>query len=143
MRLHFLRLATVAVFAAGSLLAQAPSPNPQLGGGGPRQGLRGIALHRLGKISRSLNLTDTQKQQAKALFQQARQTAQPLRQQLQQNRQNLEDAAKAGKTDTDIQQLAAQQGALQGRIVAIRYLTWTRFLNLLTPDQRAQLDQLK
>jgi Spy/CpxP family protein refolding chaperone len=95
----------------------------------------------LAQIARSLNLTDSQKQQAKAIFQQQRQTAQPVRQQLQQNRQALADAVKAGKANTDIQQLAAQQGTLLGQMVAIRTQAWSQFYNLLTPDQRTQLDQ--
>src|SRR5438105_4914658 len=117
-----LRFAAAVALAAGLALAQTPSPAPQPAA----QGRHGQLRMRLGRVLRALNLTDTQRQQAKAIFQQARQTAQPVRQQLQQNRQLLSDAVKNGKTDVEIQQLSAQQGELLGQNLAIRTQAWAR-----------------
>jgi len=135
------KLTVVAALATASALAQTPAATPQPGAPPTRHRL--WARLRPGKVARALNLTDSQKQQAKTIFQQARQTAQPVRQQLQQNRQALVDAVKTGKTTADIQQLAAQQGTLMGQMVAIRTQAWAQFYNLLTPDQRTQADQLR
>ena len=139
MKRRFSKLTAIAALAAASALAQTPAPATQADAAQPSQRMH-PRMHRV-RMMRSLNLTDSQKQQAKAIFQQARQTAQPVRQQLKQNRQALADAVKTGKSGTDIQQLAAQQGTLLGQVVGIRTQAWAQFYNLLTPDQRAQADQ--
>ena len=134
-----LRFAAAVALAAGLALAQTPSPTPQQ----TAPGRHGQLRMRLGRVLRALNLTDNQRQQAKAILQQAHQTAQPVRQQLQQNRQLLREAVKTGKTDVEIQQLSAQQGDLLGQALAIRTEAWAKVYALLTPEQRAQADQLR
>ena len=97
----------------------------------------------MARIAQQLNLTDTQKQQAKTIFQQARQTAQPVREQLKQNRQALAEAAKAGNGEAAIQQLSARQGNLLGQMVAVRTEAFAKFYATLTPEQRTKADQLR
>ena len=140
MKKQFVRFAAVTALAAGTVLAQAPAtPAPQTGGNArvvrPRAALR----HRL---MTALNLTDAQKQQAKAIFQDVRQQAQPIAAQLKQNRQALTAAVKADNT-AEIQTLAAQQGTLRGQLLTIRSDAMAKFYAGLTPDQRAKADQFQ
>jgi len=90
----------------------------------------------------ALNLTDAQKTQAKTIFQQNRQNVQPIQQQMMQNRQSLAAAVKANDTAA-IQQLSAQQGTLQGQVVAQRSESMAKFYGILTPEQKAKADQIQ
>ena len=93
-------------------------------------------------IAQALNLTDSQKGQARTIFQQARQSAEPVRQELKQNRETLAAAAKAGKSESDIQNLANERGRLLGKLVAIRTVASAKFYQILTPQQRVKADQM-
>jgi Spy/CpxP family protein refolding chaperone len=95
----------------------------------------------LARMAEYLNLTDAQKEQAKAAFQQAHQEAQPVRTQLQQNRLALADAVKAGKSEAEIQGLANTTGTLVGQLVAIRTGAFAKVYATLTPEQRQKADQ--
>jgi len=136
MKRQMMKFATVTALATGMAFAQAPPPNLQ-------GGLHNFVRQRMARTAQLLNLTDAQKQQAKIIFQQARQSAQPLREQLQQNRQALTEAAKAGNGNAVIQQLATRQGNLLGQMVALRTEAFAKFYAILTPEQRAQADQLQ
>lgn len=103
------------------------------------KGLRAQLQKRLIKV---LNLTDAQKQQAKAILQDTRAKAQPLAQQLKQGRQALSAAVQAGDT-TKIQQLSLDVGNLQGHVLAVRSEGMAKFLALLTPDQKAKAAEFK
>ena len=138
MQHRFLLFTAAAVLATGTVWAQAPAADPPANGATAVQPRLFGRFGRLVRLARSLNLTDSQKQQAKAIFQQARQSGQSIRLQLQQNRQALRQAAENGG---DIQPLATQQGVLLGQMVAIRTQAWGQFYSLLTPDQRAQVNQ--
>jgi Spy/CpxP family protein refolding chaperone len=85
------------------------------------------------------NLTPEQKAQAKEIFAQARRDAQPLRQELKQNRQAMAQAVAAGKSESEIRQLATAQGNTLGQIIAIRSQARARFAAQLTPEQKAAL----
>ncbi len=139
MKSNLTRFAAVTALAAGMAFAQQATPAPQPAPGKPAAGTHARAHHRM---MQDLNLTDAQKQQAKAIFQQARQTAQPIRQQLRQNRQAMAAAVKANDT-AQIQNLAATQGTLRGQAMAIRAQALAKFYTTLTPDQRAKADQMQ
>jgi Spy/CpxP family protein refolding chaperone len=91
---------------------------------------------------RALNLTDSQKQQAKTIFQQAKQNSQSLRQQLKQNREAMAAAVKANDV-AQIHSLAAQHGNLQGQMLGIRSEAMAKFYTTLTPEQKAKADQMQ
>jgi Spy/CpxP family protein refolding chaperone len=93
-------------------------------------------------MAQALGLTASQKEQARMIFQHARQSAQPIRQELMQNREQLVAAAKAGKSDADIEKLADDQGRLLGKLVAIRTEASAKFYQMLTPEQRIKADQM-
>ena len=136
MRRNIIRFAGATLLAAGMIYAQsAPPANPA-----PHRPL----MHwRAARMAQALGLTDAQKEQAKAVFSQARQSAQPIMAQLKQNRQALADAVKAGKSDAEIQQLSQTTGTLVGQLTAIRTEAMSKVYATLTPDQRAKAEQLR
>ena len=95
------------------------------------------------RVIRQLNLTADQKQQAKAIMQQAKADAQPLRQELKQNRQAMDQAIQSGAGEAQIRQLAATQGNILGQIVAVRSQARARFNALLTPEQKAKAEAMR
>src|SRR5579859_4121877 len=87
----------ITAVAAGALIAQVAAP---------------VHPHRHGfgqKMAANLGLTDQQKTQAKAIFQDARTQAQPVRQALKQERQQIQAAIKAGKSPAEVQQMAQSE----------------------------------
>lgn len=132
---HLVKFATVAAMAAGMALAQTPAAPAQPNAGTTRQHIRQ-------RMMRQLNLTDSQKQQAKAIFQQARQNAEPLRQQLKQNREALAAAVKADDT-AQIHSLSLQRGNLEGQMLGIRSEAQAKLYATLTPEQKAKADQMR
>ena len=135
MKQRLMRFSVLAALAAGLAFAQTPSTTAQPGSGKAAIRPRAVVGRR---IAQALNLTDAQKQQAKAIIQQARQTAQPLRQELKQNRQALMAAVQAGKGDVEIHQLALTQGNLAGQLTAARAEAFAKIYGTLTPEQRAK-----
>ena len=140
MKNNLVRFVGMAALASGMMFAQAPAPPAQPESPPQRwQQRRGQMFDRM---ATRLNLTDDQKQQARSIMQSARESAQPITQQLKQNRQALRDAVKAGKTDADIDQLAASTGTLMGQATAIRTKAFAKVYAMLTPEQRTKADQL-
>jgi protein CpxP len=134
------RFAGIAGLASGMLFAQPQAPPSQ-----PQPPAQHRQWHRgqmLDRMATRLSLTDAQKQQAQSILQGARESAKPLAQQLRENRQALRDAVKAGKPDTDIEQLSANTGNLVGQMAAIRAKSFAKIYALLTPEQRLKADQL-
>jgi Spy/CpxP family protein refolding chaperone len=124
--------------AAGMAFAQGQSPSPSANQPAAR---RNLMRQHFAQMEQQLNLTDTQKQQAKSIFDNARTSAQPIRQQLRENHQALMSAAKT-QNDSQIQQLSAKQGKLEGQLVAIRTEAFSKFYAMLTPEQRTKADQM-
>jgi len=139
----FVKYAAVAALATGMVFAQTPAGTSQSETGTAKQGRHGFMRRHLGRVTQALNLTDSQKQQSRAIFQQARESSQPLRRQLKQNREALQAAAKANTGDAEIQRLANEQGSLLAQLVTIRTEASAKFYQLLTPEQRAKADQLR
>ncbi len=137
MKMTFVRLTTVAAMAAGMALAQTPAAPAQ-----PRAGRMMSRQAMRGRMFQALDLTDAQKQQAKAAMQQAKQNAEPLMKQLRENRQALAAAVKANDT-AQIHNLAAQQGHLQGQLLGIRSEARAKVYATLTPEQKAKADQMR
>jgi Spy/CpxP family protein refolding chaperone len=126
------KIATLGLFAGVLAFAQAPAPNPSTETHADHGRFIQQMMNRLG-------LSDSQKQQANALFQQSRQTAQPIREQLKKNREALSAAIKAND-HAQIQQLSVQQGQLRGQLLSIRADTRAKFLATLTPEQRTRFE---
>jgi Spy/CpxP family protein refolding chaperone len=138
-------LAGLAVVSTALAVAQTVPP-PAAGEPDAGQAGRAHSMMRRGgpggfhRMAAGLNLTDDQKVQAKAIFQQSRTEAQPLAAQLRQARQDLHAASTANAPQTQIDQLSSKVGSLSGQMAAIRAKAFSKFYALLTPDQQAQLD---
>ena len=131
---RYVLFALAGVLATGLALAQtSTAPTAQV-----KLGLKGIVRQR---VIKALGLTATQKEQAKTIFQDAKQTGQPVRQLLKQNREAMTAAVKANNT-SQIQQLAVEQGNLEGQLVANQATAKAKFYAILTPDQQTKLDSM-
>lgn len=143
-----IRWGAVAALAAGMLVAQTPAPQPEPGAGRAwKQGrMRGPMAGRMGMQSRlwaeALDLTEGQKAQAKTIFDEARAAAKPLHNQMSETRKALREAVRTHQT-AEIDRLAADQGALTGKLIAIRAKAQEKFRSLLTAAQQEKLDSLR
>jgi periplasmic protein CpxP/Spy len=91
-----------------------------------------------------LNLTDAQKAQLKQLHESTRQAIEPLAQQIRAKRQELWQLQKG----TTFDQAAAQAKLaeivpLEAQMMAEQFRARQEMLNVLTPEQKAQLEQRK
>jgi len=136
---NLVKFATVAAMAAGLTFAQTPAPAAPAQHGKMHAGMKGAMRQRM---MQRLNLTDAQKAQAKAIFQQAKQNAHPLKEQLKQNRTALAAAVKANDV-AQIHSLSLQRGNLEGQMLGIRSEAQAKFYAGLTPDQRTKADQMR
>jgi Spy/CpxP family protein refolding chaperone len=98
---------------------------------------------RLEYLAQNLNLTASQKDEARAIFDHAKTSAQPVLGDLRQNRMALTAAAKGGASTADIHRLANDHGHLLGELVAIRTQASSDFYRMLTPAQRVKADQMQ
>lgn len=138
MKHNLMKLASIAAMTVGMALAQQAPANPPAPAKTP---VHRPFVRTRRHMMKALNLTDAQKQQAKAIFQEARQKTQPVRAELGQNRQALRDAIKADNK-IEIQKLSKSDGELMGRLLAAHNEARAKFYNLLTPEQRAAAQKL-
>ena len=126
----------VAVLAVSASLAMAA---PQGAWGGHRGHHRGFMSARL---AQKLNLTDAQKAQIKDLNKQFRQDNKAFFEQVKATRQE----ARAAKKANDTAKLDALKPTIQSEKAQMKQLRTAqeaKVLSVLTPDQQAQLNQLK
>jgi len=122
-------LAALAILPAMPVLAQR---GERPAGGGSR---------RLDYLAGYLSLTDTQKQQAQAIFDAADQAATTARGQLTGARDALRAASKANQSEAELDRLAAAAGAIEGQLAAIDAKAFAKFYALLTADQKTKYDE--
>jgi Spy/CpxP family protein refolding chaperone len=142
MKNKILSVAGATILAAGLMFAQTettPAPNPPAGHHG--QGFQRRPM--LARMARRLNLSDAQRQQAKGIFQDMRTQAQPIRTQLQQGRLALVNAAVAGKSADDLNQLAQAQAPQIAQLAALRAQALEKFYAILTPAQQQQFQTMQ
>jgi Spy/CpxP family protein refolding chaperone len=133
MKKTLVSLSASAVLAAGLMLGQTTTGDPNT------QQRQHHFEHGPGAMFQSLNLTDAQKEQAKAIFSSARESNHAVEQQMRDARQALNAAAKSGATDAQIDQLAAKIGPLSAQLAAAQAKTFAKFYAILTPEQRTQV----
>jgi len=141
----FLKMTALSMVVGGLLFAQAPMGQRMANRQQQRRARRAAAVRapggQLGKLMAGyLGLTEQQKTQIQAIYQNARTESQPLREQLRQNQQDLRAAIVAGGP---VESLAAAQGELLGKLTAIRANTQIQVRKVLTPEQLAKLDELR
>jgi len=122
-------LAALAILPALPVLAQRGRPSD---GGGPR---------RLDFLAGYLGLSDTQKQQAQALFEAAGQAAATARGQLTSARHALRAGAKANQSEAELDRLAAAAGVIEGQLAGIDAKAFAKFYALLTAGQKTKYDE--
>jgi Spy/CpxP family protein refolding chaperone len=113
----------------------------QVGPGfGPFAGHPGERI--IGFVSDYLDLTPAQQAEAKALFESSRTANAAVVAQLKTIAMQAHDAVKAGKSDAELQQIAASVGPLVSQVAANHLKAMSRFYNLLTPEQKGKADKL-
>lgn len=122
------------MMAAIALLAALPVLSAQPPGRGG---------NRVDFLAGYLSLTDSQKEQAKTIFDAADTASKTLQGQFSSARTALSDAVKAGKPDADLDSLAAATGVIQGQLAAVQAKAQARFYALLTADQKAKYDNMR
>lgn len=140
MKTALIRFAAAPVLASGILLAQTPAPAAPVHP--PVQHRQWHHGQMFDRMAAKLNLTEDQRTQAKSIWQSARESSRPLAQQLRQAHVALRNAARTGKPNAEIDQLAANAGRISGQLTAIHAKAFEKFYALLTPDQRTTADQL-
>lgn len=136
-------LALVLTFGAAAFAQQPPQ---QQGGAsqqqgptrerGPRRGgPRGPGFG-IGPAIRELNLTDAQREQARAIFERFEANTKTQREQLRQLREQFKDGTATENSDE-------QAKALRAQIREAEKAMHTEFLAILTPEQRTKLEQIE
>ncbi len=106
------------------------------GRGGPGPG------NRLDFLAGYLGLSDSQKEQAKTIFDAAQEAGEGLNGELSGAREALNAAVKKNAADAEIDQLAAAIGVVNGRLAAIQAKASAKFYALLTAEQKTKYDQM-
>ena len=131
--LSFLGLAAVGMAAEGGR-----------GFGGREGWAHGGGRHGFGMGLRELNLTDDQKAELKQIHEQQKQAMQPLMEQHRQLRDQIEQSLSSGKPDAArIGQLEIQLFNLRSQFKAQHEKMQQSFLNVLTPEQKAQWEKVR
>ena len=128
-RIAVITFLTAALSAAG-LMATETNPSSH------RQGSR---VNFVDRMSATLNLTDQQKQQARAIFMSERESARTVRDELRQERKTVQSAIQAGKPPAEIQQIAKNEGPALGNLAGMRAAAFAKFYAVLTPAQQQKL----
>ncbi|MBL8241225.1 MAG: Spy/CpxP family protein refolding chaperone [Bryobacterales bacterium] len=122
---------TAAILLAAAGFAQRPAG---LGAPDPAQRYNFIAGY--------LNLTDSQKQQVKAIFSGSAEAREEGQGKMRSAREALYDAIKNNRSDLEIEQLAAVVGALHAQGEAGIAKQRKRLYNLLTDEQKLKFETL-
>ena len=138
MKNTLIRFAGVAAVASALMFAQTPAPSDQTQ---PPAGPRWNRGQMFDRMAQRLNLTDAQRQQAQSILDSARESSKPVFQQIRTDRQALRQAVKTAD-NAQIDRLSANLGTLTGQMTATRTKAFAQVYALLTPEQRAQADQI-
>jgi Spy/CpxP family protein refolding chaperone len=132
---------TVWAAAVGLALAAGAGSAAYAGGEGGHRGVHGRGgFHGF----RALDLTDEQRTQAKAIFEEQRKASEPQRAQMRELRKQMREMLDGGKADaTAVGQLAIQTHAIGQQLREARERGHERLLAILTPEQKAKLEQMK
>lgn len=97
---------------------------------------------RLDFLAGYLSLTDSQKAQAKTIFDVATTATSTAQGQLTAAHDALTVAVKANRADSELDRLAAAVGTIHGQVEAIRAKAVAKFYALLTAEQKTKYDAL-
>ena len=140
MKTTWIRFVAAPALASGMLLAQTAPPAAPVQPPAQHRQWRGGRM--FDRLAAKLNLTEAQRQQARAILRSTRESSRPIAVQLHQDRAALRDAIKSGKPDAAIDQLSASAGNLMGQLTANRTKAYAKIYAMLTPEQKATADQI-
>jgi Spy/CpxP family protein refolding chaperone len=139
----------LSLFAIGGMIvstaaAQTPAPADQ-STAQPTQmksHRRAMGGPQMARLTKQLNLTVDQQNQARAIFQAARQQAKSVAPQVRTERQQMADAIKSGN-EAQIDQITQQNAQLNSSTRASHAKAMAKFYSILTPDQKTRFDTLR
>lgn len=144
---------TTTVVLSGSLaFAQSPDQgqgNPAIskGDGSKRDGLGKYHRRHAGRLKailQQLNLTDQQKTQVKQIWANHRESMTPIANQLRSKRQELRQSIQGATFDEAlVTQKLTEMAGLKAKLVGERFKIRQETLSVLTPEQKAKLDQMR
>lgn len=147
-KFHVTALSALLAIALAIPLALAQTPTDQSGSqtqGG--QGEHGRRHWRHGRgmamVFHKLNLTDAQKEQMKQIRQNYRQSTQPLRQELFAKMKGLRPSQGGTFNEAQATQTLTETAALRAKLMGQRFKEHQEMLAVLTPEQKAQLQQMR
>lgn len=98
--------------------------------------------HHAGRLAKELNLTDSQKDQAKAIRQKHRASNESLRTELRQLNEQIR-AAREAKNTAEAQRIAALREPLLARAQEAWQAERVELKSVLTPEQQTKLEELR
>jgi Spy/CpxP family protein refolding chaperone len=145
-RKSFVLALTLATVLGGSI-AFAQTAENQGASPAPQQGMHWHGRHggdHMFGIMSKLNLTDAQKAQIKQIHENHKATMASLHQQLKAQSQATRQSMQSGSFDqAAVTQNLIQTAPLRAQLMGERAKMHQEMLNVLTPDQKAQLEQMK
>ncbi len=93
------------------------------------------------RVLRELDLSEDQRQQVRALFEEVRAAGVPER--LREARESLHEAIESGADESTLRQQATELGEVEGDAAVELARVRSRIQGILTPEQRKELEQLK
>jgi periplasmic protein CpxP/Spy len=138
---RILVIASVAVLVVAATVFALAQGHP--GGQGEKMRSPGGPEQMIEHMSRELNLTDAQKEQAKALFEGQRATAEERRTKLEAIHQQIEAATANGQFDEAVvRPLASQQAQLMTEEMIDHMRLHSKMFALLTTEQKAKASEM-
>src|SRR5262249_47036822 len=139
-RMQMIVAGLVIAAATAVPIAIAQSTDPGTAKGHSHWGAR----HMRGDFFSKLNLTDAQKAQLKQIRENHSQTISPLMTDLRAKRQEIRQASQGATFDESlVAQKLAEIAPLEAKLMGERVKLHNDMLSVLTPDQKAQLDQAR
>ena len=140
MKKRILVIASIAVLVVAATVFALAQGHP----GGPGQKMRGHAPEEMIEhMSRELNLTDAQKEQAKALFEAQRGIEEERHAKLEAIHKQIEEATANGQFDeATVRPLASQQAQLMTDEMVDHIRLHSKLFALLTTEQRAKASEM-
>lgn len=141
MKKQILVIASVAVLVVAATVFALAQGHP--GGQGEKMRGPGGPEQMIEHISRELNLTDAQKEQAKALFEAQRGVEEERHAKLEALHKQIEDATASGQFDEAVvRPLATQQAQLMTEQMLDHMRLHSKLFALLTTEQRAKASEM-
>lgn len=138
-------LKRITPFVLGAAMALAPfAIADEAGEGGGHKGMRGHRMHKMHNFGRMLDLTEPQKQQLASTRKAEMERMKAYRDQVEGTRKQIHDEVMSGNFNEEkTRSLLAQNAQARTELELSRARMHAAFYNVLTPEQRTKLNELK